>query len=380
MHIIAQVISFIFWLVLVPFCVGLIPAKMVKPERRTPGFILLAGYFLMWSVLEVIFVPAVLFLRHNNFSTASNIFTVVILLMAAGGVWLLYRCEKEKTDRLIRMRHIAWKETPMEWILFFALVGFQLYKAVAYTSFDGDDAYYVVASLMAQQSDAMYTMLPYTGRSAVLDVRHVLAVFPMWVAFVATRSGVHATITSHVIMPLILIPLSDLLYYEIAKRLFDKKQSRAVFMIMLVLFQIFGNVSIYTNETFFLTRTWQGKSVAGNLVIPAVFWILLCIYQKKNVVKDSEEKKAEKNEKTEKSVKTEKSERGLWLLLVCINMTAGICSSIAVFLVSILLVLIAFVLALVKRSLRPAIALGLCCIPNAIYMGIYVILRYSYLW
>ena len=33
----------------------------------------------------------------------------------------------------------------IEWLLFLLLLGFQLYKAVAYASFDGDDAYYLPA-------------------------------------------------------------------------------------------------------------------------------------------------------------------------------------------------------------------------------------------
>ena len=46
-------------------------------------------------------------------------------------------------------------------------------------------------------------------------------------------------------------------------------------MILLFLFWIFGNVSIYTPETFLLTRTWQGKSVLANLLIPGCLFCLL---------------------------------------------------------------------------------------------------------
>lgn len=70
---------------------------------------------------------------------------------------------------------------------------------------------------------------------------------------------------------------------------------------------------------------------------------------------------------------------GLWLLLVCVNMTAGICSSIAVFLVSILMVVTAFVMMLVERDFKVLVKLGAVCIPNLIYMGIYVVMAYSYL-
>ena len=127
--------------------------------------------------------------------------------------------------------------------------------------------------------DSLYRINPYTGRSAPLDVRHALALFPIWEAFIAGMSGIHPVIVMHSVMPLLLIPLTYLLYFRIGKELFGRKRIMLpVFMILMALFQIFGNVSVYTNETFFLTRTWQGKSVAGNFILPAVFWIFLNLF------------------------------------------------------------------------------------------------------
>ena len=193
-------------------------------------------------------------------------------------------------------------------------------------------------------------------------------------------------------MPLVLIPLGYLVYYEVGRVLFGigvKKRTRKrrfksasgkmnkkareaiekdsvfykenlpVFMVLMGLFQIFGNVSIYTNETFFLTRTWQGKAVAGSLVIPALLWMFLWIYGSAG--------------------KRRHSEMGIWIVFVCVNMTAGICSSIAVFLASILIAITALCLAVVERDYRVILKMGAICIPNIVYMAIYVIVGYSYL-
>lgn len=384
------IISLLFWLIVIPFCIGLIPVNFISPHKRNPGVVILAGYFCMWALFEVITIPAVLWVQYHNFSVASNCFTVLSIVCAAAGllVWqrsskkgnpgLVFGTNKRKNDTCVMAKRI-------EWLLFLALVGFQLYKAAAYTSFDGDDAYYVVESLIAQQADVMYRILPYTGGSTGLDVRHVLAVFPMWVAFIAVKSGIHATIVSHVVMPVVLIPLTYLVYYEIGKILFSTQslgdrqtgkrktgkrretdnslsghpENLPAFMIVMAMFQIFGNVSIYTNETFFLTRTWQGKAVAGSLVIPAFLWLFLWIYD---------------------GVKKEKrADAGLWILFVCVNMTAGICSSIAVFIASILIAVTAFCLMLVERDFKVLLKIGAACIPNIIYMGIYVVMAYSYM-
>lgn len=384
-----ETINFIFWLGVIPFCIGLIPANFVPAARRSLGLVLLSGYFGMWALFEIAAVPAVLWVEYDNFKTASAAFAVLALICAAAGLWLMYRNDracrpglvcgmrkndinvvsagspKERIAALAKRLSIAgW----IEWLLFFALLGFQLYKAVAFASFDGDDAYYVVESLIAQESDVMYRILPYTGRPTDLDVRHALAVFPMWVAFVSVRAGVHATIVSHVVMPLALIPLTYLLYFEIGRLLFGRQRENVpVFMIIMAMFQIFGNVSIYTNETFFLTRTWQGKAVAGSLVIPALLWVFLLLYETDVKGNDND-------------VRNGRGNAGAWILFVLVHMTAGVCSSIAVFLVCILTALTAFCLAVVQRDLKVILKMGAACVPSVVYMGIYVVVAYSYLW
>lgn len=381
-----QVIGLIFWLLIVPFCIGLLPGHFMKYERKNPGVILLAGFLLMWSVFEVITIPAVVWILYDNFRIVRILFTVAALLLAAAGVFmgcLEYRKEKRMPwylpssalpdaygkpfykvffakDRL---------EARIMWLLVFVLIGFQLYMSFTRASFDGDDAFYVVQSLMTQQNGVMYRNYPYTGRSTMLDIRHALAVFPMWVAFVSVQSGMHATIVSHVVIPLVVIPLCYLVYYEIGKVLFiSKKENVPVFLIIMALFQMFGNVSIYTNETFFLTRTWQGKAIFGSLVIPMLLLLMLWIYS------DPREKIRRLDGPVSKKSGIQR-ETGIWIMLVCLNMTAGICSSIAVFLLAILLGVAAVCLAFVKRDITIPVKLALTCIPNGIYVLIFLWLR-----
>lgn len=375
-HTMTVVFSQIFWLLLIPFCIGLVPLSLLSEQRRSAGCGFLGGYFLMWALFEVVCIPMVVKGGYHNFSIACRIFSALAILLAAVGVLCFCRQAKRGETMLGSRSAQGRQNSPagqkkgrllpcgfdlgIEWVLFLVLVGFQLYQSLSCASFDGDDAYYVVESLIAQQSDTMYTRLPYTGRATSLDVRHALAVFPMWVAFIAVRIDVHATIVSHMIMPVVMILLAYLLYYEIGRVLFKDRESRVIFLIIMALLQIFGNVSIYTNETFFLTRTWQGKAVAGSLVIPAVFWMLLLLFEDRK--------------------KGERADRGLWLMLVCLNMTTGICSSIAVFLVSLLMAAAAVLLALQRRDWKIVPRLAAVCIPNLIYMGLYVLIGYTSLW
>ena len=169
-----QIAGILLWLVIIPYCIGLLPAGLMAEDKRNPGLIFLMGYFMMWALFGVVTIPVVLFVRYDNFILASNCFMAISILCAAAGVYFAYR-RAGSIKEFVRFRHVSWmglkqSVTEMswaeriEWSLFLLLLGFQLYKAAAYASFDGDDAYYVVASLIAQQADTMYTILPLTGR------------------------------------------------------------------------------------------------------------------------------------------------------------------------------------------------------------------------
>lgn len=378
--IVLQIAGLILWLILIPFCMGLLPAMLMKKEDRTPGCIFVSGYIVMFALFELIGIPIAITVIYHSFSLLSNIFAAAALLLSALGVVAALKKHK-KGDRLMFFSRESMKvyrlEDKLYFLIFFLLVGFQLYMVFTRASFDGDDAYYGVQGLIAQQKDTLYRINPYTGRSAPLDTRHVMALIPVWEAFIGRMSGIHATIIAHSVAPLVLLPLTYLVYFRIGKKLFSgKKQGMLrgknemfpgmqsllpVFMIIMALFQIFGNVSIYTNETFLLTRTWQGKSVAGNFMIPAVFWIFLSLFEQK----DREEGEAKASD-----------QKVFYLLLACLNLAAGISSSLAVLLCSLLTAGLGVLFAIRERKFSILIKAGLTCVPGALYVLTYLIISH----
>ena len=238
-----------------------------------------------------------------------------------------------------------------------------MYMAFTRASFDGDDAYYVTESLLAQQANVMNTILPYTGSSTSLDIRHALAVITMWVAFIARAGGIHATIVSHTVLPLLYIPMTYLVYIQIGRILFRKKHEMLpVFMVIMALIQMFGNTSIYTPETFFLTRTWQGKSLVANLVMPLLLWLFLWI--SRDMSEGKNWKELESSQKMERI--------SPWILMGLVNMTSGICSSMGVILGTILIGIYTIVMLVVTRRFSVVLGAFCACIPNLIYVLIYL--------
>ena len=405
-------LSFILWVAVVPMCVGLAFNFILPRARRTVGITFLLGYLVYMAVFEVIAIGCMTRIVYSAFSYCRRIFMVAAIVFAVAGIIrsiLLIRKSKTGWDVLVlfpgeahadihdlmsprsnlKMVKLDYsKESRIYWGIFFFLMIFQMVMAVVMASFDGDDAYYVVESLLAQQADVMNTILPYTGTSTSLDIRHALAVITMWIGFVAKQSNIHATILSHVMIPLFVIPVVYLVYVEIARILFRERQNVIpVFMIVVAVLLMFGNVSIYTPATFFLMRTWQGKALVANLVFPMIFWIFLWMMEDANrgdrsVIRDEREVKyiaSRTGVDTRNSSVVERYQKLAqkrlkvtpWLILGLVNMLSGVCSSMGVIFGSGLVALLTLILLFYSRRISVLLGAFISVIPNLLYLGIY---------
>ena len=334
-------------------------------------------------------IPIMLLSVYHGYSRMVILYAALQILGAGAGYgFWIYRGKKarktnlsgalKETDNILWLRRAPYDswEGRLLLVLFLLLVGFQLYMAFTRASFDGDDAYYVVQALTAQQTDTLYRIDPNRGVSMPLDARHALALFPIWEAYVGTMCGIHATIMAHSVAPLLLIPLTYLIYYEIGRELFcNKKRLLPMFMALMALWQMFGNVSIYTTETFFLTRTWQGKSFAGNFIIPAVFWIFLCLFREEE---RENHQKLDLGAEADAEGKNRKIQRenssSLWILLTLLNLAAGASSSLAVLLSCALTMGLGMLLTIRSRRFQNLIYAGLSCVLGGIYVILYMML------
>ena len=342
-------------LVLAPFGTGLIINRFMDKENRSIGMTYISGFLMLLAAFQLAVVPIV-FLDPRGFDVVEKVFSVIVTVFTGFGIAQalhLWRAEggifQENNKRNKK------KTAKVQWGMVILLIGFQVVMAITHASFDGDDAYYVVQSVIADETESLYRILPYTGRSTDLDMRHAMAVFPLWIAYIARMTGIHAAIMSHTVLPVFLIPLTYLIYYEIGKKLFKEKEEHLLsYMIFVCMLHIFGNVSIYNNATFLLMRTWQGKSMLANVVIPGIFMVLLWLF-------DGEPEKRGKRS-------------GMWLLLLLLNIVAAMMSTASVFLNTLLIVIMAIVLSIQEKNIKILFQMAGCCIPCAIYGLLYVIL------
>ena len=343
-----------------PVGIGGLWTKGIGQKREKILTLYLAGFLSELAVFQLIAVP-VMVKEVYGMNLLVYLTTAVLAVLAiAGFIWTFLReRDLRKQDR--QKQHVAVQnpERLLFWLLFLASVGYQMYMAFAYASFDGDDAYYVVQSVLADQTGVLNRIRPYTGLSTDLDIRHALATLPLWIAYVARMTGIHATIVAHTLLPLIFIPLTYYVFVQIGRKLFfDGSVKLPIFLTLVSIMQIWGNISIYTNETFFLTRTWQGKSVLANLILLVELWLMLELCAR--------EKNKERQE--------EPGSLPYWLLLAVNHIAAAMMTSMGAFLTAMLLGITALVAAIRYRRWSILWKTALCCIPNVIYLALLLVL------
>lgn len=358
-----KLVLFAAWMILVPFGIGAAAVQVIQREKaeKRITFLLPAGLLISWAVFQLISVPFIL--MSGRFETVTCIADSLFLLCSLTGWFMIWKRRHDVMPQ-IRKRVYQIKSGGMVngilWVVFLAGIFFQLYKSYTLAYADGDDAYYLPISTAADLGGTMYLLDPYTGAPTTLDVRHGLAPFPIWLAYIAKHCGVNAAVAAHSLLPLVLIPVTYMIYLEIGRILCGQKDKMLpVFMLMVSALQIFGNYSIYPASTFLLTRTRQGKEALGNIVLPFLFLILLRMGQ--SIA-------GKKNRK-----KREILEFVLWIAVIS---TAGcLCSTMSVFLIGLMTMIIGVLLSVCFRDfyIIPVCLAG--CTPGICYALLYFFLR-----
>ncbi|MBQ2802485.1 MAG: hypothetical protein IJF07_01145 [Lachnospiraceae bacterium] len=340
-------------LFVIPTIVGSCFATVDKDARTLP-FMWISGQCVLWAGFQLMCVP--LILLEKSFLVAVGLFSGYMALLVVLAILLYLKGRNKYSLRVVKEKvTIRNKYQLIAWGLFWALLVFQLIQAVVMTYGDGDDAFFVAAANIAEESELMYQKIPYTGETSELDARHGMAPFPIWIAYLARVSGIPTVSVAHVVAPLALIPMTYAIYYLLGKRfLGKKKESLPVFLIFTELLVLFGDYSFYTVENFMIARSRQGKAALGSIIIPMLFWILLILMEKLE-------------EKQKLSVP-------FWILLAGV-MTAGcLCSTLGALLVCMLIGLAGLCAAFCYRRWKILLPMAACCIPCVIYAGVYLIL------
>lgn len=340
------------WLFVIPTAVGgcLWDGRRKGQERHGRGFTLwVSGQMLLWAGFQLICVPCVLL--EKSFLHVVYYYGGLVGSLTLWGIVRLCRggivATLPKNDKSI------WRGM-LPAVIVGTLLVFQLAQAAGLAYADGDDAYYVAVSSITNNAETMYAKLPYTGGTTEVDVRHGLAPFPIWIAFLARMTGLKAVGVAHTAMPLMLIPMTYVIFYLLAQELFpDKRRKQLMFLIMAELLVLFGDYSFYTVEHFMLARSRQGKAALGSVILPMLLWLLFVLFQR---VKEGE-----------------KCGAAYWGLVVAVMISGCLCSTLGAFLLCLFMGVAGLCAAVAYRKWRLLPPMALSCLPCICYAVLYLL-------
>ena len=200
----------------------------------------------------------------------------------------------------------------------------------------------------------MYQTIPYTGMHTELDVRHGLAPFPIWIAWLARMTGISTVVVTKTLLPVVLISMTYGVFYLLGSRILFSGQSVPLFLICTEVLVMFGDYSFYTVENFMIARSRQGKAALGSILIPMIFFLLLWLFRRLQ-----EEKKITV---------------GFWMLLGAVMISCCLASTMGALLACMLMGVAGICGAVCYKRFRLLLPLTACCIPCVIYAGMYLLL------
>ncbi len=351
-----QLLILVCLLYILPMAAGMLPAAFVEKYQKNILFMWICGTIEVWAFFQVLSVPFII--REKGFQEMATYYGYLCIALAGIGilVWII-RIKKYPFYRLVSAESNDKKNlTKFFWGIFIVLLLMQVGAAAFLAFADGDDAYYVATSLISLDSNTMYEKLPYTGGFTGLEMRHAVAPFPVWISFLAKISGMHAGVISHIVLPIVLIPMTYAIYGLIGRKIYPRNEKMfPVYMIFVSILVLWGNYSISTTETFLITRTRQGKAALGNVIIPFLIFLLLLMGEK------IQEKK--------------KVPLTYWYIAINLVTAACLCSALGAFLAAMLLGVFCLCQIACNKQWRLVLPTLLSCIPAIVFVGIYALLK-----
>lgn len=314
---------------------SLICTKVRSDGRLSLPVCILTGFFLYYSLFTCFCVPVMY--RWRPLSMLSSIWAVVIVVVAVLAVIL----------NLKKFRTITFEFDNTGVLM--ACVILTVVEAVIIVCayhFTLDAAYYVANVGTSVETNMMNVYDPYTGDwQDHFQMRYFFATYPQMDAVMCYLFGIHPLLQTKVVMAAITVFLTNLVYVLIGRELFDEEKKTFLFLLFASIAHFFF-ITIYTSSNFLVTRTYEGKSILANVILPSVMYFYIKIKKDDRII--------------------------WWILLFIICFGSTVVSNSSNMIVPAALAVFFVPLFIIKRNWKILIKAFLCMIPSLVMLLVYV--------
>lgn len=272
-----NVVMSVLALLAVPTCAGYAVCGFCRVPRSAPAC-LLGGTFAMWALIQCVSVP--ISLLRLGFVPVVWIASAGIGALGALGVAFFFRDRRSNRAANGGIGLKGWKAE--EVFALAALIAGYLYLAYNCARFqhvDLDDARFVVTAVDIENTNRLFLTDYGTGNAMSVfagPMRHDLfSPWAVYTALVARLTANPVAVAAHSVLPQQINLCALCAWLLLAGRLFPERRFERYGATMLILLlTMYTKNASYTTESFFLRRTWQGKSVVASVGIPTLYLVL----------------------------------------------------------------------------------------------------------
>ena len=317
------------------FCIG-------KDKKWSAALTAAVGFFAYYALFALICLP--IMFTYRPLSLLSHIWVVPCVAAPVLSV-ILYRRQWGKKIRQIMDETKAHKVFAAVIIAVTALT--VILTAITY-NFTLDAAYYVANVTTNVDTNMINVYDAFTGSwQDHFELRYVFATYYALDSVVCCLTGLPPLVETKIVMSIVVMVIVNMLYVSVSLKMFEEHRS-ALLMYILMSAVNFLFISIYTTSNFLMTRTYEGKTIVGNISLVVIFVLYMLIV-------------------------TEGVDKGIYLKLFIVCLGTATVSSTANMVVPAQVCVLFLPYAVLHKRVGSVPKILACIVPELIMMLIYVL-------
>lgn len=240
-----------------------------KNDKWSFAVTLGVGFFAYYAIFFLFAIPFML--TYRQLSQLAAVWEAVCALTAVISLIMYGRKWRDKISDMLS----GIRDHKMFAVTVIVIASACTLIAVITYSFTLDAAYYVAGVATNVDTNMINVYDPFTGSWLDhFELRYAFATYYVNDAVVCRITGIPALVQTKGIMSATVMFLVNILYVHIC-RYFCDDDRQAVLMYVFMTVVNFMFISIYTASNFLMTRTYEGKSIVGNISIVLIFVIFM---------------------------------------------------------------------------------------------------------
>jgi len=241
-----------------------------KDKFRSPIMYMAVGFFLYYSLFALFTLPLMLTFRPLSLLSwiwASFVTIIVILAVIFKG--------KIMAEGISECLSFV-KNHPLATAVIGAVVLVQIVCIVKSYDFTLDAAYYVANVTTSLDTNMINVYDPFTGAwQDHFELRYAFATYSINDAVACYFTGIPALVQTKTVMASTVALLVDMTYFGISADLVKRDIKKLTIMMLAIVWINYSFITLYTASNFFMTRTYEGKAIVGNLTLVLIFWLFI---------------------------------------------------------------------------------------------------------